>query len=271
MFLDVYVILTKVIILFTEQKSMDIILFDENEDIANRLGNILKEKYKDIKIYTNLLKFLEVIFNDDMETILVISRDVFKARDTKISHLLKKFDYRCPVMTYSISSDIYLELDINYIYEYQKDNYAIFAEYVYNIENCFRNFANNKQYFRLCSFQFNEVPLYISKKNSTEINHLYKIINNEIIPDVMPVLTKAQRKLFALLLNNTNGVSISDISYSLWESSDKSKAQNVYSLVHELNQTMSKSATNEWQIIHQKKKYQLVHITETLSNCSAKA
>ena len=81
-------IFSKVIALFTEHKDMRVILFDECENIASKLGNVLKEKYRDIKIYTNLLYFLESVFNNDDDTIFIISESVLKTRNIKISYIL---------------------------------------------------------------------------------------------------------------------------------------------------------------------------------------
>ena len=252
-------IFSKVIVLFTEHKDMRVILFDECENIASKLGNVLKEKYRDIKIYTNLLYFLESVFNNDDDTIFIISESVLKTRNIKISYILKRFDCCEPIITYNISSDICLNLDINYIYEYQKNNYQVFMEDIYNIESCFDTFVSDKEYFSSHNFYVREVPIYlhIDGKNNKPHN-LYEITNVQRNSDIMSYLTKMQAKLFVLLLSHTDGITLSDISCNLWGNDGKSKAQNVYTLIHELGRIISQKTSNKYQIIHQKKKYHLV-------------
>ncbi|MGP1520344.1 MAG: hypothetical protein ACTTIZ_02370 [Treponema sp.] len=242
---------------------MKVVIFDKNERIASKLSNILQESYGNIKTFNTLLPLLESISNLDNEAIFVIAENFLNAHCIKIGALLKKFDCYSPIVTYSISSDIYLNVDINYIYEYHQNNCKTFVKDIYKIESCFNKFASDKEYFSSYNFCCKEVP--VSLKKNIEIHNLYEVanINTMKTSDITSCLTKMQAKLFMFLLSHEDGVSLSDILYNLWASDNKSKAQSVYTLVHGLNRIISQKTTNKYQIIHQNKKYQLIQITKS--------
>ena len=249
-----------------------IVLFDENETIAYRLKNILKEKYSDVAVYTNLLCFLESFYyyNDDiMNIIFIISNNVLSNRSINVKDILKNFDCYAPILTYDISSDIFLKLEINYIYEYQRNNYKIYADDITKIRFCFDHFAHDKDYFSLYNFQCLEMPVFLSNNSKNQdISYLYGEINinTKKEADIMSCLTKMQTKLFMFLLSHKEGGTLSDIEENLWGSSSKSKAQNVYSLIHGLKKIISQKTTNKYKLVCIKKKYQLIQITEILTD-----
>lgn len=239
---------------------MHVVLFDEDEYTTNKLGNILKRKYNNVGVCTDLLHFLEFIYDiaNMTNTIFVISENVLKFRNIKISYLLKKFDSYAPIITYNINHNSYLNFDINYIYEYQKNNYKIFIEDMCNIESCFCKFIDDMKYLPSYNLSCKEVPVYLFSHKKIEYNNLYKFISTQKKPDITSSLTKMQSKLFTFLLSCTDGATLDDILYNLWGNDDKSKAQNVYTLVHELNRIISQKSNNKYQIVHQKKRYQLI-------------
>ena len=250
---------------------MKVILFDEHECIASKLRNILKTKYNDVETYTNLLNFLVSIHNEDntKNILFILSSDILKVRNIEIGYILKNFNCYYPIMTYNLNANIYLKLEINYIYEYQRKNYNFFVEDIHSIVNCFSTFANDKEFFSSCNFQYEEVPIYLStNKNNKTRGNLYKVVDIRKKSDITSCLTKMQSKLFIFLLSNSDGASITEISYNLWGSGDKSKAQGVYTLVHGLNQIISQKTTNEYQIIHKMKKYQLIQASNSSSDLS---
>lgn len=249
---------------------MNIVLFDEHEKVANKLGNILKEKLANVTIYTDLLHFLASFCyrQDFMSTVFVLSESVLKNRDTKVEQILRKFDSYNVILTYRIENAFCLKLNINYIYEYQVTNYKIFAEHVYKIEECFVEFASNKEYFISCNFQCEEIPIHLSNsKKNQEVHKLYKKVNTQKEINIMLGLTKTQTKLFKLLLSEKDGISLEEIAYNLWES--KSKAQNVYTLMHTLKRIVSQKTDGKYQIIRYNKKYQLMMTTEASKNFSS--
>ena len=248
---------------------MKVILFDEHEDIAKKLENVLKEKYSDIRVCTNLFSFLES-FSDDaddfLSRLLILSESVLKSRNMTIDYLLKNFDYYAPIITYSVT-DMCLNLDINYIYEYMRKNNQTFAKYVYDIQLCFYKFANNKEYFSLNNFYCREVPTYLSLSRKKQVHcNLYEIVTANENSSTTFNLTKMQAKLFAFLISHKDGASLNDILYNLWGSVDKSKAQNVYTLIHKLNSVIMQKTNNKYQIIHQGKKYRLLQTTKKSVN-----
>jgi len=247
---------------------MKVILFDEHEDVAKNLGNILKEEYNDVQVCTTLFLFFEAISCNSGwgDSIFVLSENVLNNRNITISYLLKRFDYHAPIITYCVSN-IHLSLDVNYIYEYQKNNYKTFRKDIYNIELCFSKFANDKSFFSLNNFSCKEVPTYLSVNKKRHSHHnLYETVATKEESDITFSLTKMQAKLFTFLLSHADGASLGDILYNLWGSEDKSKAQSVYTLVHELNRIILQKTENKYRIIHQGKKYHLLQSTETSLN-----
>lgn len=252
--------------LFTEYENMQVILFDEHESIANKLGNIIREKCSNVEICTSVVRFLESASNKHnvMNVIFLLSVDVLEYHNIKIGCILKKFDCYTPIITYNITDNIHLNLDINYIYEHQEVNFKTFIRDVHNIESCFRKFANNEEYFLSHNLNCVESPVYLSSNKKNQIPHnLYAVSNAQEKSDIISCLTKMQSKLFVFLISHKEGVSLNDISYNLWGDADKSKAQCVYTLIHGLNHIISQKTSDEYKIIHQKKKYQLIQITKT--------
>ncbi|MGP1437484.1 MAG: hypothetical protein ACTTKH_00260 [Treponema sp.] len=250
---------------------MEFVLFDENENISCRLGNIIKEKYNNVTVYNNLLCFLESLYdnNNFMNVIFIFAEDSLTSRNMNIKSILKKFDFYSPILIYSIKNDIFLKLEINYIYEYQKDNCEIYADYIATIEECFDQFANDKEFFSYYNFQCLEVPLFLSPNmENQEIHALYERVNIKTQKEtgIIECLTKMQAKLFMFLLSHKEGGTLSDITYNLWGSNSKSKAQNVYSLMYELKKVISQKTTNKYRVVHIKDKYQLIHINEMPQN-----
>ena len=241
---------------------MEVLLFHENDDVADVLVNILKEKYTSVMVCNSLLQFLEYIsnINDMMNVIFIISENVLNSYNTKIDYLLKNFDYYAPIMTYNINKNVCLNLDVNYIYEYHEKNYTTFMEDIYKIELCFNKFANDEKYFSSHNFYFREVPIYLNTdKKKQNTNALYGLVNEKKDIDITSNLTRMQRKLFMFLLSHTEGATLDEISYNLWRGADKSKAQSVYTLVHTLNHMISQKTSSKCQIIHKNRKYQLIH------------
>ena len=68
------------------------------------------------------------------------------------------------------------------------------------------------------------------------------------------------------MISHKDGASLNDILYNLQGSVDKSKAQNVYTLIHKLNSVIMQKTNNKYQIIHQGKKYRLLQTTKNSVN-----
>lgn len=237
---------------------MNVVLFDENQEIANKLGNILKEKLTNLTVYTDLLSLLNDFcdLDDFLNTLFLLSENILKMRNINIEQVLKKFNYYAPIITYRFTDIFYLKLDINYIYEYQVTNYKFFIDIVYKIEECFIQFINTKDIPSSYNFQCEEVPIHLIHRNKEEVQKLYKRL--DVQKESNMCLTKIQTKLFRLLLSEKEGISLENIACNIWKSDYKSKSQNIYTLIHTLKRVISEKTNNEYQIIYHNKKYKLV-------------
>ena len=224
--------------------------------MSRKIANSLKAEWHDFHFCTDRCSFFSNFFDDERsdDVIVILSESVLKDMSITIDSLMKKYDVYFPVFTFMADFSS-LIIRLNYIPEYAKSFSVTCIDAFQKIVDKFYNCLEDSEKSILCTCSEHRI---LHNAESEDGNEYF--LNNPTVSDeydILPQLTKAQRKLFTYLLSNKEGASRDEIAEYLWHSDIKNKNQNVYVLVSDLRSILKERTNDRYQIVYEHKKYRL--------------
>ena len=242
---------------------MNVIIYDNKAESINVMFDVLKGLTTKIHYFSDCISFFSFLnrHSDHNDLILMVSDEMFKDINQEINYFINEFDLMIPVFTYT-ANQVFLNLTMNYIYEYTKyyeDNYIKFLE---KIKDAFSQFNQSKTNPMSSVSRFSEKAIYCKHKNQkTDMQTIFPQINYQSIDNeaLASSLNQQQKQLLSYLASNYNGVKLEEIMSYIWKSNDESK-QNAYVLIHSLKKLLESKTEGRYTIEKSCKKYKLSQI-----------
>jgi len=250
---------------------MKIVVFDENPDMASKVGSFLNKEFKNVLVSSNLISFFDCLANieeeESLDLVFVISENVLNERDMKASYVLKQYDICKPFFTYSLNNDMLLTLILNYISRHFLSCKNNDMDCILKIKLSFDKLANTLSLLsNTCKFLENRVVDDYddgedeeNKKHETILN-VGVCSNINLEKDIFSYLNKNQTKLLMCMISNKYGISLEDIALNIWGNDAENKTQNIYTLIHGVKKVLKDKMNGKYEIINSRKRYRLVRV-----------